>query len=266
VNILAANGWQCWLLVATADAASGTVAGWDLATPVSRPGGITSNHTGHDWGIFAIAGGIAQRWAQDPDTGALEQSNYGTAPMLMGTPGNGFSGTLASSPDSFFFSSGAFAQATGPSEDNNLLNGSNPPYNRNPVPDNLGGMLDTGVGTFMKAAGSVQSASQEKSQVIAQVWVPIGSDFAAFGVVADGTDKENLYNFAAFSDLEFPAEPGSVGMLGVGVVMLMRRRNFSTKTRRARRCTKGMTADGSDEHGIAGEEMMRAVVGERGEW
>jgi hypothetical protein len=225
VNILAANGWQCWLLVATADAASGTVAGWDLATPVSMSGRTTSNHTGHDWGIFAISGFIAQRWVQDPDTGVPTPTNYGTPPALSGTPDNGFSGTLATSPDSFFFSAAAFAQATAPSEDNNLLNGSNPPYNRNPVPDNLGGELDTGVGTYMKAAGSAQpSTSQVKSQVIAQVW-GVGSELAAFGVVVDGSAKANLYNFTAFAGgLDFPAEPGTVGMLGVGVVMLMRGR------------------------------------------
>ena len=218
--IYAANGWSPWLLVATADATSGTVGGWDVSTPVSTPQAGTSNNTSHDWGIFAITGSIGQRWAVDPDAGTTTPTNTGTTPALVGsTP---WSASIAASPDSFFFTSGTFAQATAPAEDNNLANGTGP--NQNPVPDNLGGNFNTGVGTFMKAAGTVQTAGQVQSQVIAQVWLPNGANVTAFGVVTDGTSQANKFNFQASTSTAVIPEPASIGALMIGGLALLARR------------------------------------------
>jgi hypothetical protein len=217
-QILAANGWGPFLLVATADAASGTVSGWDLASP-SASGGV--NKTGTDWGIFTFNSYLAQRWPIDFDSGAISQSNYGTAPAFFGSINN----SIATSPDSFFAASAGIMPTAVPSEDNNLANGTNPPYDRNPVPDNLGSMFDTGVGTFMKAAETVQAGSQAQTQVIAQVWAPTTGegDVRAVGMVTDAAG--NAFFFSTMP------EPGTMGMLGVGVVMLMRRRRMGRRGR-----------------------------------
>jgi hypothetical protein len=228
---LAASGWTCFLVVGTADNASITTAGWDFHTPASTPANPNSNKTGKDWGIFALSGGIAQGWTIDSDSGQRLQTN-------LGAPGTVAGGAV--SADSFFFTSPDFNQPVGPVEDNNLANGTNPPYNRNPLADTV--TTDYGVGTVMRAAAGVQHLAQVKTQTIAQVWVSPGTVLRISGEFADGTAQAVLSPVDVTVTLP---EPGTGILLWMGAWGLVARRKLNTKTRRAR---KGMARDDMDGH------------------
>jgi len=240
------NKWQGYVLTLVADATSAANKGVVTVDFANNP--LNLNTGGVPTGI---AGQIHQAWNINRlDINGQRISTPSTAADAKNIPTDQNTNHAQSFliTDSTFLNSGYYnvSVATPFSEDNNLANGTNPPFIASPLADDAATSkangVDFGVGSVMKFAGagngSASGGTTLPSLDFAFVIVPAGGTWvqgfksAGQGAIAwvngaaldnKSTDLSSAYAIQ-YSYVTVVPEPASLGVLALGGVALLARR------------------------------------------
>jgi len=206
---LAAAGWSAWMLTLKADNSS-RITTVELANDLQGKGGT-----------IGITGSIHQAWVNDLDSGKLiatpTGSQIGPSESLPTRWGSG------GGRDSYWLSSGYYDIATlNLSEDNNLQHGSNPPFTRSPLTDDMYLSIprDYGVGSRMSFLGASSQAVFGGTLNLAYVIFPFGGPGEIRGYALD--QNNSAYFFDAV--VGFIPEPATLFTVAGGGLLLIGRR------------------------------------------